>query len=277
MNRPVSRLHKGGSAEFRFTLSPDGLTYISHQAVAYPFHVTRPFYLEGDPKGMATLYLQSVSGGLFDEDVVNLTLHADDNARAHVTTQSSTIVHSTETSYAEQQTCIHAGEHACIEYLPDPLVLFPRAHLHSQIRVVADKTASVVVCDGFLAHDPEGVGAMFERLSNELRIESPDGKLRCLDRFEVSGQELSSYNEYRAHGAFVFVDGDVDETTRLALSKSLMTVNGIYAGVSSLPDDAGLWSRILALDSQSLRNAISVAWTTLRELKTGVRPHPRRK
>ena len=39
-----------------------------------PFHVTRPFYLDAQRPDLATLYLQSSSGGVYGGDDLSLTL-----------------------------------------------------------------------------------------------------------------------------------------------------------------------------------------------------------
>ena len=57
-----------GRASLRFSRRGDSKTFISDQYVAYPFHLTRPFYFEGDPDGMLSLYLQSASGGIYRGD-----------------------------------------------------------------------------------------------------------------------------------------------------------------------------------------------------------------
>ena len=273
----VSTLHRGGNASFRFERSPEGVTYIARQEVAYPFHVTRPFYLEGDPQGMPTLYLQSVSGGLFDQDVVSLNLQAESDAFAHITTQSSTIVHEAKIGSSIQQVSITAKDNAFIEYLPDPQVMFPGARLASQVNIVAAPSATVLVCDSFLAHDPNGAGGLFDRLASELVVETPQGRLRCLDRFEITGEQLKSDRRFTAHGTFVCVDENLAEEARLKISQSLSEIPGLYAGVSTLPDDAGLWARLLAPDTRALRRGLSTAWCQLRQIKTGLIPHPRRK
>ena len=272
-----SQLHQGGTAKLGFRRSPDGVTYICTQEVAYPFHITRPFYLEGDPKGMSTLYIQSVSGGLFDNDVVTLSLNGEAQSLVNVTTQASTIVHETKTGPALQQVLINAGNNAFLEYLPDPMVLFPGARLHSKTRVTCDPCSSVMLCDGYFSHDPRSVGAVFEQLVSELRIETPQGRLRCLDRFDIGGEQLSYDNHYRAHGSFFCIDNSLDESTREKIDQSLSSIAGIYAGSSMLPDTAGIWGRVLAPDSQRLRDAIIAVWKTWRQIKTGLTPHLRKK
>lgn len=277
MSSSVSTLHKGGNATFRFERSPDGVTYIARQQVAYPFHVTRPFYLEGDPRGMSTLYLQSVSGGLFDQDVVSLRVTAEPDAYAHITTQSSTIVHEAKIGTTLQQISITAKDNTFVEYLPDPLVMFPGARLSSQVKIVAASTATVVFCDGFLAHDPKGGDGRFDQLASELVVHTPQGRLRCLDRFEITGEQLASDKRFTTHGTFVCVDESLGEQARVRIDQSLSEIPGLYAGMSTLPDGAGLWSRLLAPDSQTLRNGLNTAWRSLRQIKIGLMPHLRRK
>ena len=168
-----------------------------------------------------------------------------------------------------QRVGITARENAYIEYLPDPMVMFPGARLSSHIRVVAPASATVVLADGFLAHDPNAGGNKFDRLASELLVESPAGRLRCLDRFEITGEQLAANAQFSAHGAFICIAENLDEKFRSVVDKSLAEVPGIYAGTSSLPDDAGLWSRILAPDSQGLRNGLIAAWRAVRQIKTG--------
>ena len=59
-------------ARLAFALSPGGVTYLRKQHVSYPFHICAPFHVEGDPPGMASLYLQSCAGGVFEGDHLNL-------------------------------------------------------------------------------------------------------------------------------------------------------------------------------------------------------------
>ena len=188
-----------------------------------------------------------------------------------------TIVHETKTSTAVQQISIAANENAYIEYLPDPLVMFPGARLSSRIKIVAADSATVMVTDSFLAHDPNATGGVFDQLANELVVETPEGRLRCLDRFEITGEQLASDDRFSAHGTFVCIDESLGEEARLSINQTLSEIPGIYAGISTLPDGAGLWWRLLASDSQALRDGLNTAWRALRQLKTGLVPHLRRK
>ena len=59
-----------------------GRTVLACQHVPYPFHATRPFYLDRTRPEIATLYLQSASGGLYRGDEVALSIVAGPHARS---------------------------------------------------------------------------------------------------------------------------------------------------------------------------------------------------
>ena len=129
-----------------------GRTVLSRQRVPYPFHATRTFYLDCARPEIATLYLQSASGGLYRGDSLALSIVADANAAAHVTTQASTIVHRTHKRGIVQSTRIEIGEHAFAAMTPDPLVMFPGAEISCTTDITLAPTASAI--------RPIGVGAI---------------------------------------------------------------------------------------------------------------------
>src|SRR6266568_3233645 len=60
-----------------------GRTVLVHQHVPYPFHVTRAFHLDRARPDLATLYLQSASGGLYRGDRLMLDIDVAPGAAAH--------------------------------------------------------------------------------------------------------------------------------------------------------------------------------------------------
>ncbi len=271
-------------AELVFTRAPDGHTYISHQRVGYPFHITRPFYLDTVPEGFLTLYLQSVSGGIYRGEQLALSLEAEAGALAQVTTQSATIVHRMKSDgAARQDMTIRAGEGALLEYLPDPLILFPGAQFESKLRVVAEPSATVILCDAFTQHDSEEEGGRFARLAAETRIERPDGTLLAFDRFDIDGKIGEAHLDgpagaYPAHGTLMVVhDACPAEDMAAVLRAALAECSDVYAGASTLPQDSGAWVRILAVDGLALRAALKATWIAARLKVCGAVPAKRPK
>ena len=268
--------------ELGFERSPTGATVLRRQHVAYPYHVGRVLYVPGDPAGFATVYVQSCSGGLFQGERLRLAVTAEAGAQVHLTTAASTIVHAMPAGAAVQKLAIVAREGALVEYLPDPLILFPTARLHATLTIRAAESATVIAGESFLLHDPEGGAETFDGLRSETRVEDPDGQLLALDRFSVDGRSIVT-GQPGVNGAFglqgtLMLVHRADPAGALeVLRAALPDSPDAFAGASLLPGDCGAWVRVLARDAIALRAVMREAWIAARRLATGSAPGLRRK
>lgn len=283
LQREHEPMTTAGRAEIGFGRAPGGRTFLRRQFAAYPFHICRPHYFAGDPTDMVTLYLQSLSGGIYEHERLSLAIAAEPGTQAHVTSQASTIVHSMETGHAELAVSIEADDRALVEFLPDPLILFPRARLCSAVKVRRHDGATVICSDAFLAHDPEGADRSFDSLDSRLDVEDWEGRLLARDRFVLTGEmhrsrRSAERRNYGALASIVVLTGSAQLEPLLdTLRSALDGLPETYAGASALPNDCGLRARILSADGASLRVAMHAAWSAVREAVTGVRPQRRRK
>jgi urease accessory protein UreH len=148
-------------------------------------------------------------------------------------------------SSAVLDTSVQMEEGAFVEYLPDPVILFPEA--------------------------------------DETSVYNSDNELLCRDRTSVSGLEVAEQNTgiigtKTAVGTFYYLHSgqDVDRMHE-KLSDSIQDVSTAYVGVSTLPSEAGIWARIIASEVADLRHAMEYLWFAAREHATGHRPLKRKK
>jgi len=269
--------------ELVFACDANGRTYLSRQSVSYPFHICRPMYVEQDPPGMATLYVQSTGAGLLQHDDLYTKVAVQDGAQVHLTTGAQTIVHSMDAGDAQQIVDIEVRGHGFIEYVPEPLILFPGSKLRSVTHVTAHEGAQVISAESFLLHDYTGGEGVFDWFEGELRVIRPDGTLVALDRFRFRGSVLQKRlpgvnSEFMMQASLIVIDprGSAELLVSV-LRRTLDQVPGIYAGASELRGGAGAWVRLLARDGLALRAGMSGAWQTAHEHLTGLRAVPRRR
>lgn len=271
-----------GRAELVFAREAGAATYLRRQFANYPFHICRPHTYADDPAGMVTLYLQSLSGGIYQDERLKVNLTAEAETGAHVTTQAATVVRGMESGSAGLDVTIEAGPESFVEYLPDAGILFPGACLSSRVQVCAHETATVIVGDSFLDHDPKDQRRPFGWYRGELQFAFQGDEPCVRDRFTVTGAAFrdgaSGINgAYPTQGTlYVFHRGDATETL-IESMRSALEIDGVYAGASLLPGSAGIWARILASDGATLKSAMGAAWSAAREGLCGRRPAPRRK
>ena len=267
----------------RFESAPSGETFLARRFVTYPFFLTAPFRLDRTPAGMLTTILQSVSGGVYEREQLALSLTAGRNAQAHCTTQSATVVHSmAPEGTASQLVTIHAASGSFVEYLPDPLILFPDASLRTALHVEVEDDTMVIFSDGFLSHDPDARGRHFRSLFSETLVQHADGRRLCADRFTIRGDDwrfaLSAKPQsYSACGTVWIITSQSHDELRAVLRNRLGSFPGLYAGVSSLPYSAGVWCRLLAIDAAVLNRGLFAAWSAARVVLTREEPQSRRK
>ncbi len=258
-----------------FACDPAGRTFLARQFVTYPFFLTQPFYLDETPPGMPSLILQSVSGGLYQDERLAVAVTADVGAQVHCTTQSATVVHSMAAHrHASQVVSISAAAGAFVEYLPGPLILFPHANCRTILDIVLDPSAAVLVGEAFLVHDPAGQDRKFGSLMSETTVRRPDGRLLCRDRLRITGEERTLaapgvLRHFQAQGTVWVLSSSSTPELLEGLRTALNGVTGLYAGASTLPNQAGVWARFLASDALVLNRGFSAAWSAVRRVLTG--------
>lgn len=257
-----------------------GTTVLTGQHVPYPFHVTRPFRLHPERPDLATLYLQSASGGLYRGDHLGLEIEARAGASAHVTTQSATVVHDTGSAPARQDMTLRLGPGALLAVTPDPLILFPGAALETVTRIVADPSARAIATEGFACHDPSGMGRPFAAVDIGLRIEVPTGATLVRERARLTGAALagpaSPLGRYRAWGTVVVLVAP-DAVPDGAAMQAAADAVGCLSGAGPLPSGAGLALRLLAPDGGTLSAGLEAAVAVAFEALVGIAPGRRRK
>ncbi len=271
-----------GRCELCFVAGADGATQLSSQFASYPFHLCRPFRLTGDPAGMATLYLQSCSGGIYEGDRLSVRIEASSGAQAHVTTQAACIAHGMRQAGARHLAVLQAAAGSMVEYLPDPVILFPRARLDTGLIIRAERSARVIAAEAFLLHDPLGLHRPFAALSSLLQVEEPgSGCVLFRDRLAVEGDAWIRRDPgvtADAAGMATLLMLSLDASILLErLRAALGATPGVWGGASLLPNGTGGVCRILAQDGCALRAGMSAAWRATRLHWTGSEPPCRRK
>ncbi len=276
--------HTRGRLQADFACDPAGKCYLKKQFASYPFHVCRVQYLDPDLPNFATLYIQSSAGGIHAGDRLKLEISTEAGACAHVTTQASTLVYRMPDGEARQQVHLSGGPGSLLEYVPDPTILFPEGRLHSALTLQLAPDAFIIAGDSFLSHDPAGTGRPFGFYSGETRIVGGDGRLRCLDRYRTEGAAWFAgttgvNNVGRMQGTIIGAGDVVAPEMLLAALRDVLsnTPPTVYGAASTLPNDCGVWARLLAAEGAELTETMTRLWSALRSTVTGCQPAQRRK
>jgi len=236
-----------------------GRTALLEQYVPYPFHITRPFHANPARPDLATLYLQSASGGVYAGDDLALSVVVGQGAAAHVTTQSATIVHECRDAAARLTTTATVAADGFLAYLPDPLVLFPDAEVSAVLDITLLMGARAILADSAGLHDPQALGRPFRRFHGAITVRDAVGAVRLSDRGGIDGAALTGpgvLGGWRAWG-LLLVLGPEALLPDAASMEAAAEASGCYAGASAAPSGLGLAVRLLGPDGGTLGRCIA--------------------
>jgi urease accessory protein len=262
----------------------DDRTILADLESRTPFLAQRPLHCDDALPDMAWVFTITTSGCVLQGDRLMLDITLGPGARAHVTTQSATKIHTMDANYASQVQNITLDEGAYLEFLPEPLIPHRQSRFASDTRITIAPTASLlyseIVQPGRKHHHPdECFGATVLSLvttaaradgrtlfSEKLLIEplrNPMRQTGVMDGFDVFGNVILCTPAGVAARIHDLVDADVD------------LAQGVAFGACRLPNDAGLVCKVLGRETAQVKTKVREFWEVARKEITGagIPPH----
>jgi urease accessory protein len=256
----------------------DGRTILADLESRAPCLAQRALHCDEALPDMAWLFTISTAGCVLQGDRLALEVTLGPAARAHVTTQSATKVHTMDANYAQQLQTITLADGAYLEFLPLPLIPHRQTRFVSDTRIAIAPTASLlyseIVQPGRKHHHPdECFGATvlslattatrpggFELFTERLAIEplrNPMRQTGVMDSFDVFANVILCTPPDTADRIHGQVAADVDLEAGMAF------------GACRLPNGAGLIYKVLGRETTQVKSKVREFWAVARREITG--------
>lgn len=243
-----------------------------------PYLAQRALHCDEPLPDMAWLFMITTAGCALQGDRMALEVTLGRGARAHVTTQSATKIHTMDANYALQTQVFTLDEGAYLEFLPDPMIPHRDSRFASDTRITLHPTATLLYseivqagrkhhhpgeCFGFTvlslattARRPAGPPLFIEKLLIE-PARHPLRQVGVMDRFDVFGNVILCTPPGAADRIHARVTAAVDFELGLAF------------GACRLPNDAGLIYKVLGRETAQVKAKVREFWAVAREEITG--------
>jgi urease accessory protein len=270
---------KAGELRLRFAADGDGRTRLVTDFATVPFHLPGGLTHDEQLPELATVYVQSPTGGFAQGDRHEIAVTVETDAQAHVTTQSAEKVLRMERNCARADVQLTVEDGGYLEYLPEPTILYPDARYRRETTLTVGEGATALVGDivvpGRLAR---GEAFDFERLYTRLTVEGPDGLL-AQDTTDLAPgarnpQRPGVVGDHRVLGTLYVVGAP---TLSDQLHDRVSAVEGVRGGATTLPNDAGVLVRALGARTDAVAGALDAAWEETRAAELGAGRPARRK
>lgn len=225
-----------GAARICFA-ARDGVTRLSDLYQRAPLRVLTPHTEPGEPPQAVVV---TTSGGLADGDRLHLSLRAEAESAAQVTTQAAEKIyraHGPGPARFDCEIAVQAG--AWFEWLPQETILFDGAHLARRTRAEVAPGGSLLACEhivfGRIARgETFSAGALTDRWEV-----SRDGRLTWCDGLSVAPGDAPAraaawgFNGAEAHATTIFVADDAEASLNAVREMIAMFLpEGVQAGAS---------------------------------------------
>ena len=248
-----------------------------------PYMAQRALYPDPAMPDQAWLFMITTSGCVLQGDRLALEVTLGPGARAHVTTQSATKIHSMDANYAVQTQSITLADGAYLEFLPEPLIPHRRARFLSETRMTIAPTATAlygeIVQPGRKHHHPdEAFGATL--LSLAVEAERPGGDALFSEKLVVDParrpvRQTGVMGSFDVLGNVVLLTPkDVAERVHARIEAEVDLTQGLAFGSCRLPNEAGLIFKALGRETAQVKAKVREFWTIAREEATGAGLQP---
>jgi urease accessory protein len=236
----------------------------------------RAHHLDPSLPGMAFLTISSPGGGVLQGDRLEIDLSVEAGAQLHVGTTSATRIYGMPNGTAEASTHFTVADGAYCEYLPDPFIPYAGSRFTGHARhVVAEGGALLLAEVVGPGRQARGESLAYDFFHSDTEVRRPDGSLLFRDTTRLYPADgltsLGLLGSSRATGTLYAIasglDASVFDTTIASCEET-----GLLAGCSELPNGAGIWFRVMALDAPSAHDAVKAAWTAARRHVVGFAP-----
>lgn len=270
---PTGGLGKDALLRLKFETRP-GRSILAFMERRAPLLVQKALYCDEGMPGLPVVYIISTSGGALQGDRYTMEFSVGPGACGHITTQASAKIHQMDANYFAQTQEITLEDGAYLEYLPESTIPFRNSRFHISTRIRLAPTATLFYSEILSSgrhHYRDGEDFQFNVFSSTLNAERLDGSKLFTEKFLLEPQ-ISSLCRNGVMGEFTIFGNVIVLTPREHWEAIHSRVPVIWdkeqhlaAGLSRLPNDAGLIYRVLATESGIVR-------TKVREFLSLVRP-----
>ncbi|NHN30415.1 urease accessory protein UreD [Paenibacillus agricola] len=265
----------------------NGQTWLGDKYHTYPLKIAKTFAFD---YGQLGVYMMDASPGIMAGDRYVMDWRFGERTNVYITNQSYTKVHPARPEnggdetvrVSEQQQTLELASNSYVEYMPEPVMLYKDAVLHSsmEVRLAAGSTLilSDLVSPGRVLR---GELFQYEHYENHLKVTYEEELIYCSKQRIVPAQQklqvIGGWATYTHIGTFYLFNEQVDaefvEALKVHLDEQLQLDRENDLGVAAIPlyygvsrtYKKGLVLSILGHKVYEIQSLQDAAWAFIRK------------
>lgn len=269
---------KHGYLRLGFELDKEGKSILRDLDRRHPLIVQQELYFDEEMPEMPCVYILSSGGPNVDGDRYRQDITVKKDAYAWVSTGAATKLAEMRYNYSGLVQNIVLEDNAYLEFMPEPVIPCKHTRFISDTRLTVAENATVFYSEIFMGgrkYYNEGELFQYDILSVCSHGERPDGKQLFREKFVID-PAMEHPRNLGVMGRFdVFANvlvmtpkekaDEIYDRTEAFLDRS----NMIAAGITRLPNDAGLLYKVLGMEPGPVKKMVRSFCSTVRQVVKG--------
>lgn len=255
---------KHGYLNLGFELDRDGKSILRELDRRAPLIVQQELYFDQEMPEMPCVYILSSGGPNVDGDRYQQNIYLKDGSIAWISTGAATKIAEMRSNYSGLIQNITLEKNAYLELMPEPIIPCKHTRFIADTTMTIDESAtafySEIYMPGRKYHNNEVF--QYDVLSVCTHAQRPDGRQLFREKFIIDPLQGHLRDTGVMHGYDVFANvlvvtppdkaREVYEATPAFIDRD----NRIAAGITHLPNDAGLLYKVLGMEPGPVKKVV---------------------
>ena len=270
---------KHGYLRMGFEIDSNGKSILRDLERRVPLIVQQELYFDREWKELPCVYILSSGGPNLDGDRYQQDIYLNKNAFAWVSTGAATKLSEMHRNYSGMKQNITLDEGSYLEFMPEPVIPCRHTRFICDSVLTVHPTATLFYSEVYMGgrkYYKEGEMFVYDILSVCCHGRRPDGEDLFREKFVIEPSRLLNPRQLGIMGQFdVFANVIVMTPEDKALeiyerTKAYLDVSRqIAAGITRLPNGAGLLFKVLGMEPQPVKKIIREFCSVVRETVKG--------
>lgn len=244
-----------------------------------PLLVQQALYWDEAMPELPICSIISVGGGILQGDRYKIDISVGEGACAHVNSQGANRIHQMDANYASQHQTLNVAAGAYLEYLPDFTIPYRTSRFINRTDIILAEDATLLYGEMIMSgrkHHRVDERFGFDLLSMSVDVYRPNGRQIFTEKVLIESEDPTVdfpavMNKFDVFASIMCLAPK--EIWSKVESRFQHSWEGdaprAIAGLSRLPNDAGLTLRVVGIESYDVRAQVRKFWKIVREEARG--------
>lgn len=269
---------KHGYLRLVFEKDPWGKCILRDLDRRAPLIVQQELYFDEELPGMPCVYILSSGGPNVDGDRYQQDFHLRKDSMAWISTGAATKLAEMKYNYSGMVQHIVLEEGSYLEYMPEPIIPCRHTRFISDTDIRIHPTATMFYSEIYMPgrkHYKDGELFEFDILSICCHAERPDGERLFREKFVIDPKvenvrQLGIMGKYDVFANVLVLTPKKNADEIYAATEPFIDrENRIAAGITRLPNDAGLLFKVLGMETGPVKKVVREFCSRVRQSVKG--------